>query len=187
LAVIGDSRGSFGEKIARMPDRITVRLPHADPAVYLEWMAYWRDIERHMIERPALEAFAARESAPFLRDPIADWISDGMAGGVIRQAGAARRAGDHQVAPEITADALVLREAMRYIATRLEWLNGDGMHEAMEIELPSPDVVALREWALDSITVQLAIHFSPPERHLDPLPVRDAFEPTYIPDAVFAG
>ena len=29
-----------------MPDAITVRLPPADPAVFLEWMAYWRDFER---------------------------------------------------------------------------------------------------------------------------------------------
>src|SRR3954454_8790779 len=145
-----------------MPDTISVRLPQADPAVYLEWMAYWRDIERRMIERPALEAFASRESAPFLRDPISDWISDTMAGGVIRQAGAARRGGADVVAPEITGDALVLRQAMKHIAARAEWLNRPGMYQAMDIEPPSPDVIALREWALDSITVQLAIHFSAP-------------------------
>src|SRR3954468_19913078 len=93
-----------------VPDSIKVRLPPADPAVYLEWMAYWRDVERRMIERPALEAFASLESAPFVRDPIADFISDVMAGGVIRQAGAARRLGNAEVAPEIVSDALVLRE-----------------------------------------------------------------------------
>jgi hypothetical protein len=146
-----------------MPDALTVRLPPADPAVYLEWMAYWRDIERKMLERPALHAFASEESVPFIRDPVADFISDVMAGGVIRQAGAARRMGAESVAPEIVGDALVLRDAMKYIAARLEWLGGPGMHEALRIEPPSPDVVALREWALDSITVQLAIHFSAPE------------------------
>ncbi len=145
-----------------MPEAITVRLPHADPAVYLEWMAYWRDIERRMIERPALEAFASRESAPFIRDPIADWISDAMAGGIIRQAGEARRVGADAVGPQITGDALVLREAMKYIAARIEWLNGPGMYQALAIEPPSPDVIALREWALESIIVQLAIHFSAP-------------------------
>ena len=141
-----------------------VRLPPADPAVYLEWMAYWRDLERHMIERPALEAFASRESAPFIRDPIADWISDAMAGTVIRQSAEARRRGDEVVSPEIVGDPLVLNEAMRYITARLAWLNQPLMHEAMGIELPSHDVVALREWALDSITVQLAIHDSEPVR-----------------------
>jgi len=145
-----------------MPDVIRVRLPHADPAVYLEWMAYWRDIERRMLERPALEAFASSQSAPFLRDPIADWISDAMAGGIIRQAGAARREGAEMVAPEIVGDAVVLRQAMRYIAARHEWLSGPGMFEAMAIEPPSPNVIALREWALDSVSVQLAIHFSAP-------------------------
>ena len=145
-----------------MPDTIRVRLPHADPAVYLEWMAYWRDIERCMVEWPALEAFASGESAPFLRDPIADWISDAMAGAVIRQAGAARRAGDETVGPEIVGDALVLREAMKFIAARHEWLTGPGVFEAMGIDPPSPDIIALREWVLDSIMVQLAIHFSPP-------------------------
>src|SRR3954463_3713176 len=118
-----------------MPDTISVRLPQADPAVYLEWMAYWRDIERRMIERPALEAFASRESAPFLRDPISDWISDTMAGGGIPPAGAPpppggggarggggapRRGGADVVAPQITGDALVLRQAMKHIAARAE-------------------------------------------------------------------
>ena len=153
-----------------MPDTITVRLPPAAPSVYLEWMAYWRDVERHMIERPALEVVAAAESAPFVRDPIADFISDTMAGGVIRQAGAARRIGHDVVAPEIVGDALVLREAMRYIVSRLEWLNQPLMHDAMGIEPPSPDVVALREWAFDSITVQLAIHFSQRSPALVPSP-----------------
>lgn len=145
-----------------MPDDITVRLPPADPAVYLEWMAYWRDVERRMLERPALEAFASSESAPFLRDPIADWISDTMAGAVIRQAGAARRAAAETVAPAIAGDAVVLRQAIRYIAARHDWLITPGVYEAMGIEPPSSDVIALREWALDSIIVQLAIHFSAP-------------------------
>src|SRR4051812_50119352 len=96
-----------------MPDTISVRLPQADPAVYLEWMAYWRDIERRMIERPALEAFASRESAPFLRDPISDWISDTVAGGVIRQAGGGRREGGDRGAPGITGGAPGLRPAMK--------------------------------------------------------------------------
>jgi hypothetical protein len=114
------------------------------------------------VARPALEAFAARESAPFLRDPIADWISDALAGGIIRQAGAARRAGLREVAPEIAGDALVFREAMKYVVARAEWLSAPGIHEAMDIEPPSPEIVALREWTVDSITVQLAIHFSTP-------------------------
>jgi hypothetical protein len=150
-----------------MPDTVVVRLPHADPSVYLEWMAYWRDIERHMLERPALASFAAQESAPFLQDPIADWISDAMAGGIIRQAGAARRAGCAEVAPEIAGDALVFSEAMRYVVARIEWLAGPGMHEAMHVDPPSPEVIALREWTVNSVTVQLAVHFS------DPAPVRD--------------
>jgi len=33
---------------------------------------------------------------------------------------------------------------------------------ALAIEPPSPDVIALREWALESIIVQLAIHCSAP-------------------------
>jgi hypothetical protein len=154
-----------------MPDQITARLPHADPAVYLEWMAYWRDIERRMLERPAPEPFDTSAGAPFVRDPIADWISDAMAGGIFRQAGAARRIGAETVAPEVTADPMVLRDAMRYLAARHEWLNSPGMYRAIGIEPPSPDVIALREWALDSITVQLAIHFS------DPVPIA-------IPDAI---
>jgi hypothetical protein len=170
-----------------MPDTVVVRLPPADPAVYLEWMAYWRDVERHMVEHPALEAFASQESAPFVRDPIADWISDAMAGGIIRQAGAARRAGSREVAPGFAGDALVLAEAIRYVVARAGWLSQPGIHEAMGIEPPSPNVVALREWALDSITVQLAIHFSPPEHVLHPVAGRGPLAPVLIvPDVITA-
>jgi hypothetical protein len=143
-----------------VPDTVLVRLPPADPAVYLEWMAYWRDIEGHMIERPALEEFASSQSAPFLRDPIADWISDALVGGVIRQAAAARREGRHQVSPVIAGDALVFGEALRYVVARARWLEMAGIHEAMRIEPPSAEVVALRGWTLDSVTVQLAVHAS---------------------------
>jgi hypothetical protein len=143
-----------------VPDTVRARLPHADPAVYLEWMAYWREIEHAMVERPALEAYASRESAPFLRDPIADWISDALAGGIIRQAGAARRAGEREVAPEISGDSLVFWAAMQYVVRRSEWLDQPGTHDAMGIEPPSAAVVSLREWAVNSLTVQLAIHLS---------------------------
>jgi hypothetical protein len=170
-----------------MPDDLVVRLPPADPAVYLEWMAYWRDIERHMVEHPALAAFASRESAPFVNDPVADWISDTLAGGIIRQAGAARRAGEAVVAPALRSDALVLTEAVRYATARAEWLGGPGVHEAMDIEPPSANVVALREWAFDSIAVQLAVHFSPPERVLAPVAGRGPLASVVVPDVVVAG
>jgi hypothetical protein len=145
---------------AAVPDTVRVRLPHADPAVYLEWMAYWREVEHRMLERPALEAYAARESAPFLRDPIADWISDGLAGAILRQAGEARRAEVEDVAPEISGDALVFLVAMQYVLRRSEWLEQPGIHEAMGVDPPSATVVSLREWAVNSVTVQLGVHFS---------------------------
>lgn len=141
-----------------MPDAVVVRMPPAHPAVYLEWMAYWRDIEGHMVERPALEEFASNQSAPFLRDPIADWISDALVGGIIRQAGTARREGRHQVAPEIAGDALVFGQALRYVVARARWLGMPGIHEAIGIEPPSAEIVALREWTMNSVMVQLAIH-----------------------------
>ena len=143
-----------------MPDTIWVRLPSADPAVYLEWMAFWREVEHRMIERPALEAYAARESAPFLRDPIADWISDALAGGIIRQAAAARRGGLPEVAPEISGDPLVLRVAMQYVLLRSHWLDQPDVLEAMGIEPPSATVQSLRESVVDSVAVQLSIHLS---------------------------
>src|SRR5438093_10895092 len=114
-----------------MTDTLSVHLPRVPPALYLEWVAYWREVEHRMLERPALADHAARESAPFLRDPIADWISDSLVGGIVNQAGAARRAGDGEVAPELQGDALVMREWTRYMRRRADWLDQPGVHRAM--------------------------------------------------------
>src|SRR5437764_10936177 len=128
-----------------MTDALTVRLPRVSPALYLEWVAYWREVEDRMLERPALADHAARESAPFLRDPIADWISDTIVGGIVSQAGEARRAGLPEVAPEVQGDALVMREWIRYMGRRAAWLDRAGVHRAIGVEPPSPAVVELRE------------------------------------------
>jgi hypothetical protein len=52
----------------------------------------------------------------------------------------------------------VFGQALRYVVARALWLGMVGIHEAMGIEPPSAEVVALREWTLDSVTVQLAVH-----------------------------
>jgi hypothetical protein len=156
-----------------MTDSVTVRLPRVSPALYLEWVAYWREVERRMLEHPALADHAARESAPFLRDPIADWISDTVVGAIVSQAGEARRAGLDTVAPELGGDVLVMREWIRYMARRAEWLDRPGVHRAMGVEPPIPAVVELRESVGQAVYTQLALHVVEPVIELEPEPAPD--------------
>ena len=83
-------------------------------------MAYWRDVESAMLERPALETLASVESAPFLHGEVARTISD-LVREIAVQAQFARDT-DQPCAPRLEVDERVLPEMADYVEQRGDWL-----------------------------------------------------------------
>jgi hypothetical protein len=138
------------------PDQAEFLLPIAETATYLEWVRYWRHLEELMHEHPALEEYATERSAPFLRDPIADWISETMVESIRVQACDALVAGMWHLAPSLLADPMVLGRAVDYVELRTRWLEGDGIHRALGIAPPVYQVSQLRHEFVRTLRMQLA-------------------------------
>jgi hypothetical protein len=131
-------------------------LPPALPARYLSWMAFWREVERKMLESPQLAEMAAQEARPFLHDPVADFLSEEVVGSIMRQASDARTRGASEVRPVIEGEEPTMRQALEYVSARGRWLQEPGVAEAMGIEPLEPDLVDLRNEVLASIMTQLS-------------------------------
>jgi hypothetical protein len=101
---------------------IRLVLSPALPARYLSWMAFWREVERKMVESPKLADMAAQEARPFLHDPVADFLSERVVASISRQAMEARSRGDSEVTPVIEGDEATMRRALEYVAARGRWL-----------------------------------------------------------------
>jgi hypothetical protein len=134
---------------------IRLVLPPALPARYLAWMAFWREVERKMVESPHLAEVAAEESRPFLHDPVADFLSEKVVAAISRQAHEARSQGAAEVSPVIEGDEPLMRQALEYVAARGRWLQEPGVAQAMGIEPLEPDLVELRNETLATLMVQL--------------------------------
>jgi hypothetical protein len=134
---------------------IRLVLPPALPARYLAWMAFWREVERKMVESPQLAEVASQESRPFLHDPVADFLSEKVVASISRQAHDARSRGASEVSPAIEGDEALMRQALEYVAARGRWLQEPGVAEAMGIEPLEPDLVDLRNEVLSTLIVQL--------------------------------
>ncbi len=126
------------------PATIAVRLPAARPADYLRWMAYWREVEQAMADRPALERHASAMSAPFVREPFADHLSGVWVTSIIQQATDAKRAGVDAVTPCLDGSPADLLRAADYVERRGRWLHTTVVVEAMGIRPLEPHLVRLR-------------------------------------------
>jgi hypothetical protein len=134
---------------------IRLVLPPALPARYLSWMAFWREVERKMVENPQLADMAAEEARPFLHDPVADFLSERVVAAISRQAQDARAQGASAVSPVVEGDEATMRQAPEYVAARGRWLQEPGVAEAMGIDPLEPDLVELRNEVLASLGAQL--------------------------------
>lgn len=139
-----------------MDGTLEIRLPEADHAAYLAWMSYWREVERVMLDNPRLAELAGGESAPFLRDPIADYLSHEIIPQIVEQAEGV--GGDSPVAPVLHVHMDRMPAAIEYVAKRTGWLMEPGVHEALGIIPPSPQVVDLRVRVLVAVRDQVTRH-----------------------------
>jgi hypothetical protein len=118
-------------------------------------MAFWREVERKMVESPQLAEVASEESRPFLHDPVADFLSENVVAAISRQAHEARSRGEAEISPVVEGDEALMRQALEYVAARGRWLQEPGVAEAMGIEPLEPDLVDLRNETLSTLIVQL--------------------------------
>jgi aminopeptidase N len=138
------------------PSPIRVQLPDAPTGLYLQWMRYWRRVERKMLENPLLHEIASKASAPFLHDEVARFISSELLVSIERQARRARTQGLPTVAPIIEGEREVLRQAVDYVIRRARWLHDLNVSRRMRIR-PLPEEPAnLRAKALAVMHLQLA-------------------------------
>lgn len=129
-------------------------LPEAPPSSYLRWLAFWREVEQRMVERPSLEAAASRVSAPFLSDEVARTISDVLVPRIVEQAREAVSADRTTVAPIIEADPALMDQAIRYVRRRMAFMTPQ-VSRAMDVEPLDPALVRLRDAVLEALEKQV--------------------------------
>ncbi|MGH2663592.1 MAG: hypothetical protein ACRDH8_12500 [Actinomycetota bacterium] len=139
-----------------MAGTVTVRLPEAPPEHYLRWMVFWRDVELIMGQTPTLAEAAAEESAPFIRDEVADFLSRDVVGSILKQAREARDAGSETVIPVLVVDRDLLRQGAEYVVARGMWLERPGVLEAMGVAPLEEHLAHLRARAVEEVRRQLA-------------------------------
>lgn len=138
-----------------MAEKKVFCLPEAAPGTYLAWVAYWREVEDRMLRYPALEEMASRESAPFLRDPVAEFLSDVFISQVAEQARRAADEGRLRVAPLVRADPDRLTRGLDYVVRRAAWLEKEWVQEALRIRPLEAEAVVLREGIVRAVREQL--------------------------------
>jgi len=129
-------------------------LPAASPDSYLRWMAFWREIEQKMGERPELEQQASTLAAPFVRDEIAGYLSAVVIPAIVDQARRATAAGELSVEPAFDGDQEVLERGLDYVAKRGAFLTPE-ICRAMDVEPLEPKLAELRNRVLESLRHQL--------------------------------
>jgi hypothetical protein len=134
---------------------VTIQLPEAPPEHYLRWMVFWRDVELVMGQTPALAEAAAQESAPFVRDEIADFLSREVVGSILSQAREARDSGLATVIPVLVVDRDMLQKGAEYVVARADWLERPGVMEAMGVAPLEEHLAHLRARAIEEVRRQL--------------------------------
>jgi hypothetical protein len=132
-----------------------VRLPEAPAEHYLRWMAFWRDVEAAMLERPSLEQVASAQSAPFLRGELARQISD-LAGEISAQARVAVAEGRYRLAPVVVLeDGSMIRGIADYVERRGGWLQENAA--SMAVVPLAPELVLLRTRVVETLRAEAPV------------------------------
>ncbi len=143
---------------------VQLQLPEAPPRTYLRWMAYWRDIESKLARNRLLERFVSSESATFLSDDVARFISDGLVAEIERQSSEALLNDEQTVSPTVRGDADLLRRSVEYVIRRARWLQIPEMAEVTGLEPLDDDLADLRAKVVAVVQLQLGETLRDPRR-----------------------
>lgn len=130
-------------------------LPAAPPDAYLRWMAFWRDVERVLLEHPKVREVADVEASPFLEGETAVFMSR-AAGAIIAQAEDARAAGAAEIRPviEVPHRTGFLEEIASFLERRGSWLDAHG--GAIGIDPLEDDLRSLRVHVIQTVRAAAA-------------------------------
>jgi hypothetical protein len=140
----------------RLPRNIVLHLPPASPHAYLRLAELWRDVQEVMVTTPAREGLVLRDGEALLPDPVAEYLSSVVIRQVMDEASWA--AGEHErtLSPRLQVDGDLMHLVLGDLTAHSQWLEQEGVLEALEIRLPEPEVMELRAAVLRSIGQQLA-------------------------------
>jgi hypothetical protein len=105
----------------------------------------WRDVQEVMVANPARDGLVLRDGEALLPDPVAEYLSSVVIRQVMDEASWAAGERRESTSPRIQVDADLM-----------QWLEKDGVLEALGIRPPETEVMDLRAAVLRSIGQQLA-------------------------------
>jgi len=140
LPRLSDVDGPPGE------EDIEVRLPTAEPALYLRWVAFLRTLEAIMHDHPPLAELARQESgASFTDGQVASFVAESVIPSLRRQAFQAITSERTTVAPTLTASRVLLHGWLDQTVRQGAWLGlfgrqGPQRLTALGLKVPDADM-----------------------------------------------
>lgn len=142
--------------MTRLPRNIVLHLPPASPHAYLRLAELWRDVLEVMVTTPAREGLVLRDGEALLPDPVAEYLSSVVIRQVMDEASWAAGERERVMSPRLQVDGELMHLVLSDLTAHSQWLEQQGVLEALEIRLPEPEVMELRATVLRSIGQQLA-------------------------------
>jgi hypothetical protein len=116
----------------------------------------WRDVHEVMVANPARDGLVLRDGEALLPDPVAEYLSSVVIRQVMDEASWAAGERERTTSPRIQVDADLMHLVLGDLTWHSQWLEQEGVLEALGIRLPEPEVMDLRAAVLRSIGQQLA-------------------------------
>jgi hypothetical protein len=142
--------------MTRLPRNIDLQLPPASPHAYVRLAELWRDVQEVMVANPARDGLVLRDGEALLPDPVAEYLSSVVIRQVMDEASWAAGERQQTTSPRIQVDEDLMHLVLSDLTWHSQWLEREGVLEALGIRLPEQDVMDLRVAVLRSIGQQLA-------------------------------
>ena len=116
----------------------------------------WRDVQEVMVANPARDGLVLRDGEALLPDPVAEYLSSVVIRQVMDEASWAAGERRESTSPRVQVDADLMHLVLSDLTWHSQWLEKDGVLEALGIRPPETEVMDLRAAVLRSIGQQLA-------------------------------